>query len=61
VAGVVEVVLLVQLGDEAVGALAEAVEVGRGEWWGRAGDGSSGTACGAASRMHGLRLCIRLK
>ncbi len=30
-AGVVEVVLLVELGDEPIGALAEAIEVGGGE------------------------------
>ena len=39
VARVVEVVLLVELRDEAVGSLAKAVEVGRGEWGKGAGDG----------------------
>ena len=42
VARVVKVVLLVELRDEAVGPVAEAVEVRRGEWWRRAGHGFVG-------------------
>ena len=42
VARVVEVVLLVELGDEAVGPLAEAIEVRRGQWRGRARHGFVG-------------------
>jgi hypothetical protein len=59
VPGVVEVVLLVQFCDEAVGPVAEAVEVGGCEWGSGARDGPSGAACADASRTRGLRSCVR--